>query len=535
MKITLLLVALTLLVIVLPLLPALQEWRRPSDVTPLPIDEADALEPDYMARRFGARLDDAIERGLIELGGVPLVHLPETAAHAPWPLDEREVRSGRSRRIWHSDGDCRLPERLHGLAEISCAGTMQAAAGHTYRALRAHTALLLPERVRVLRWAHGGRVVVGDRAVLAGRTSATQSLLLGREVSFSLLHAPVIRFAGAVDARQPADRDGLPAALGPGDGLRAGAPGQPARVEGMLVAAALRHWDGDIDCDGHVSIGEGCRGQGRLRASGTIQIGAGAVLAGGLAAAGEIYLAAGAEVQGSLISESAIVLGAGSVVGRPGMHATVRAPRVDIGKGVVVHGTVWAGSQRVGIDTSPPGPVVIGYDEPVRWDSIARRGLATGSLALPPRSHHDGDLVCQGDLEIGARSLVHGSLKAYGDLALGAGARVEGTLVAPGEIVLGAGSHVGGSVMSETAVVLGPGCIVGAPGRPATVCAPHVEVALGVVVHGTVWAGRSGDAPAMLQVETEGAAHERTALDDDGTDTLDERTPLAPLPGRASA
>ena len=76
MKITLLLVALTLLVIVLPLLPALQEWRRPSDVTPLPIDEADALEPDYMARRFGARLDDAIERGLIELGGVPLVHLP---------------------------------------------------------------------------------------------------------------------------------------------------------------------------------------------------------------------------------------------------------------------------------------------------------------------------------------------------------------------------------------------------------------------------------------------------------------------------
>ena len=46
MKITLLLIGLTLLVIVLPLLPALQEWRRPSDVTPLPIDEADALEPD---------------------------------------------------------------------------------------------------------------------------------------------------------------------------------------------------------------------------------------------------------------------------------------------------------------------------------------------------------------------------------------------------------------------------------------------------------------------------------------------------------
>ena len=78
MKITLLLIGLTLLVIVLPLLPALQEWRRPSDVTPLPIDEADALEPDYMAQRFGQRLDDAVDRGLIEIGGVPLTEWERT-------------------------------------------------------------------------------------------------------------------------------------------------------------------------------------------------------------------------------------------------------------------------------------------------------------------------------------------------------------------------------------------------------------------------------------------------------------------------
>jgi len=160
----------------------------------------------------------------------------------------------------------------------------------------------------------------------------------------------------------------------------------------------------------------------------------------------------------------------------------------------------------------------------VRWDSIAQRGLATASLALAPRSHHQGDLVCQGDLEIGARSRIQGSLKAHGDLAVGAGARIDGTLVSPGEIVLGAGSHIAGSVMSEEAVVLGPGCVVGSPQHPATVCAPRIEVALGVVVHGTVWAGSSGDAPSPL-------------LDTGGRDdeTLDERTPLAPLPGQAAA
>lgn len=516
MSFTLLLIGLTLLVLLLPLLPALQEWRRPSDVTPLPIDEADALEPDYMARRFAGRLDEALAREDDALSGVALVRLTRRDALGDWPLDAKEVRSGRSRRIWHSEGDCRLPEGLHGLAEISSGGSLLARAGHSYRALRARDDLLLPERVRVLRWAHGHQVVVGQRSVLVGRVSASHALLVGREVSFSLLHAPVIRFAGRVDTDRRPD---------PG-GLRAGAPaGDLQRLEGALTIEALRHWDGDLDVDGPVTIGEGCRGRGRLRATGTVQVGAGAVLAGSLAATGEIYLAAGAEVQGPVISESAIVLGPGTVIGAPGAQATVRAPRIELGRGVVVHGTVWAGAHRLALDTAPPGPVVIGYDAPVRWDAIARRGQVTHDLTLPARAHHDGDLVCQGDLEIGERSHLVGSLKAHGDLIVAAGTRIEGTLVAPGRIVLGAGCRITGPVMSETAVEIGPGCVIGSPARPATVCAPAIEVAVGVVVHGTVWAGHSGDAPALLQIES--------AVDLEAE--LDERVPQSALPGQARA
>ena len=47
-------------------------------------------------------------------------------------------------------------------------------------------------------------------------------------------------------------------------------------------------------------------------------------------------------------------------------------------------------------------------------------------------------------------------------------------------------------MVSETAVLLGAGCTVGAPGCPATVAAPRIEVAPGVVVHGTLWASESG-------------------------------------------
>ena len=45
---------LTLSVMVLPLLPALQEWLRPSDVAPLKIDESDALDPPGLAHGFAA-------------------------------------------------------------------------------------------------------------------------------------------------------------------------------------------------------------------------------------------------------------------------------------------------------------------------------------------------------------------------------------------------------------------------------------------------------------------------------------------------
>jgi hypothetical protein len=60
--------------------------------------------------------------------------------------------------------------------------------------------------------------------------------------------------------------------------------------------------------------------------------------------------------------------------------------------------------------------------------------------------------------------------------------------------VLGAGCCVHGSVVAEGKIVLGPGCTIGSPSCPATVAAPEIEVADGVVVHGTVWAGVAGTA-----------------------------------------
>ena len=528
MKFALLLVMCTLVVVLLPLLPALREWRRPTGMTPLPIDEADALDPSCLARRFSDRLGQAVDNGQIALGGVPLVHLPVNTIHAPWPLNAQEVRTGRTGRIWHTDGDCVLPERLHGLAEMSARGALRTAAGRTYRALLSGAQLTLAPHTRVIRWAHAQHLVVGDHCQLAARISATQTLVLGREVRFALLHAPTIRFPGQVPANGCIPPDGC-WSIGNAEGVRWDAARGIGRAAQVLQVPPLRRWRGDLHADSHLSLGEGCEAEGSLRAAGSLSIGAGSRIHSGLIARGEVYLAAGTTVGASIVSETLVVLGAGCVVGVPGAHATVRAPRVEIGPGVVVHGTVWSGQHMRPVgrprqaELDPLDPACLG--PAVRWNAVSGRGLAKADLKVPPLRRWNGDLVCQGDLALGARCHAGGSLKAYGDLGLGPGVQVDGSVVAEGDVLVGAGSHVCGSVVSETAVVLGPGCTIGSPERPATVCAPRIEVALGVVVHGTVWAGASGDAVGALQIDTEV----------DADDPLPERPPVSALPGKAAA
>jgi cytoskeletal protein CcmA (bactofilin family) len=139
-----------------------------------------------------------------------------------------------------------------------------------------------------------------------------------------------------------------------------------------------------------------------------------------------------------------------------------------------------------------PGEVTAGLPAPVVWDNAAARGVCEQALELPADSAWAGDLVCRSHLTLGAASKVNGSLKAHGHIAADDGCRIHGNVVAVGRIELGERCAVRGSLISETAIVLGPGCRIGAPEFPATVSAPRIDVAPGVVVHGTLWAGKSG-------------------------------------------
>lgn len=333
----------TLSVVLLPMLPALVEWQRPSDVQPLPIDEADALDPPYLARSFAARLAQAVDAGAAVLGRTEIVAC--SGGDAALALDAQERAARASHRLWHAAGDLRLPDGVAFYAEVWAAGALRAAERGVHKALWAGGALHLGARASVLRWAHGDEVFVAEGCELAGRVTAERNLVVAPGTSFMLLHAPHLQFLPRVArVARPAGTSvaGTGAAL---PGVRWDASGRRAVCSGPLQMAAATAWRGDLVCHGDLALGAGCRVAGSLKVRGRFSAGPGCVVQGHVFAEGPVQLGPGCSVRGVLMSESGIALGPGCAVGTPAAPVTVAAPRIDIGAGVQVYGTVWAQQQ----------------------------------------------------------------------------------------------------------------------------------------------------------------------------------------------
>ena len=363
----------TALVVLLPMLPAWAEWRRPSDVVPLHIDSRDALDPPFLARSFAQQLAAALAQGQPRLGQSRLARVP---SRGNWLVSQAERRAGASRQVWHTAGDVRLPPDADLLGEVAAGGDLHAAAGRIYRGLLAGQHLHIGPQATVLRWAHGLDVAVGDGCQLAGRTTAERSLTVGRGVAFTLLHAPAVRFGPAEPLAVPAPDAAK--AMDP-ERLRLGLPevrwdnvaGRGVTTEALRTGPG-RAWRGDLVCQADLTLGRQCRVRGSIKARGDLQAEVGCRVVGNLVAVGRIVLGADCVVLGAVVSETAVLLGPGCVVGAPDAPATVTAPRIVVSPGVVVHGTLWAGERG----TTPaaaqvaPAPAVeeddTGGDQPQR-------------------------------------------------------------------------------------------------------------------------------------------------------------------------
>lgn len=291
----------------LPLVPALREWLRPTDASPLVLERGNTAS---ISERFVTAREV-----LAQLGAEGLA--------------ESEARSLATERFG-----------------VEVVGSARYEAGSAPASILATGRLVLKgEQPRLAQ-------VDADELVLDA-TFASQALMTAHSrarvasgARFALIQAPVIE-VGRERRHSHVAHIGPTAEGAPG--LRAQAvdggtwqaeqgwwfvPGE-ARIDDGLVVA------GDIVARGGIHIAPGARLQGSLRSEGRVDIEAGARIDGNVFGR-EVFIAEGASIVGSVVAEQRIVLADDVAVGDAQHPASVSADEVSLGAGVVVHGAIQA-------------------------------------------------------------------------------------------------------------------------------------------------------------------------------------------------
>jgi len=124
-----------------------------------------------------------------------------------------------------------------------------------------------------------------------------------------------------------------------------------------------------------------------------------------------------------------------------------------------------------------------------------------GDCHVPHGSEIMGPLVVTGRLSLGRGCLVHGDTMVHRDLHADHDCVLLGSVFCDGSIHLGAAAKVKGPIIAGKGLHVQAGGQLGDPQNPTSVMADQIEVASGVIAHGSIWASNRGSVGAGVQME----------------------------------
>lgn len=328
---------------ILPFIPTLSEWLRPTDNAPLPIDQ--------QATHGLRHLADSMRGQMRQLFG-------ESPTPEQMRLHDRSLhRDGLQITVLHTAGgrvdlrDEKVAEVAGSLGQIAVLPETAAIApgGDTLADFYAMNDLQIGDDVKlragcilgnarlgknvlVHRWIDAKTIVAGEDLKVHGRITAVYSIHFSHNSTFVRGGAPAMLFGEPVEgAPMPVYVD-HPIAT----------PEETRRfiLEGDNTVGEEMERHGNFVVRGSARVDPYCHIAGSIKAYDHLRVGDGVNIAGAALATKSIVLGAGCAVMGPIISEEDIVIGPNCLIGSPGIPTTVICRKLVIGQGAVIHGVV---------------------------------------------------------------------------------------------------------------------------------------------------------------------------------------------------
>ena len=320
----------------LPFVPAISEWRHPTDSAALPVPPDHAADIDHFARRLRADAQARLGRGQptgYEAFDLIAPDVPTTA----W---------GEARDRLLVCGDVATGAAIFAFQPVYVDGNLRAGPGCAFSSLYTAGDLELGEASKIADWAHAdGELRLGGGSTALRRVSAGTALKLSAPCWFERLHAPLVRLgkAPALPAEAPVPARPVQQTATYAT-LAHAVERTPAlyMVRGDCALPEHRVYRGSLVVTGFLTVGSFTTVVGDIKARGGIALGEGAVVHGAITCEQSVHLLPGALVLGPVVCEGDVLLGTRTVVGLHDALTTVSGRCIVAEEGATVHGTLWA-------------------------------------------------------------------------------------------------------------------------------------------------------------------------------------------------
>lgn len=321
------------LLLTLPFIPAIQEWRNPTDVASLPVHADYSSDIDHFARRLQG--DATARLGTAPSTGFEDFHL------VSYPVEDMEWSKARKRLIARES--IQTPDAISSETPLYVEGDLQVGPKSSFSAVYATGDIDLDSDSAVHDWAHADGVLrLRANCVALRRVSAGVAIRLGREVWFERLQAPTVHFGSSVSV------DGSPQPVTQTIGSYADLPQAVQQtpllflIRGDCALPAGKIYTGSLVVTGFLTVGQNTTVTGDLKAREGISLGRHARVEGAITCEKRVYVFKQAFAYGPVISESDVLIGAGAVIGLPDATTTVSARNIIVEEGATLHGAIWA-------------------------------------------------------------------------------------------------------------------------------------------------------------------------------------------------